>query len=69
MHIYKHVMVIALLLGVVLSSAAYADVAAKSCNIVFAKKVNAESAKKFLKDTQSMRDDLIVKLTSVTETV
>jgi len=52
---------IALLLGGVLSSAAYADVAVKSCSIVFAKKVNAESAKKFLKDTQSMRDDLMVK--------
>lgn len=58
----KHVIAgIALLLGGVLSSAAYADVAVKSCSIVFANMVNTESAKKFLKDTQGIRDDLIVK--------
>lgn len=52
---------VALLLGGLLSSVVYAEGAVKSCSIVFAEKVNAEAAKKFLKETQSIRDDLMVK--------
>lgn len=52
---------IALLLGALYSSTVYAEGPVKSCSIVFAEKVNTEAAKKFLKETQSIRDELIVK--------
>jgi hypothetical protein len=52
---------VVLLLGVLFNSAVNAEEPAKNCSIVFAEKVNAEAAKKFLKETQSIRDDLIVK--------
>ena len=52
---------VGLLLAVFLSSGAYATEALKSCSIVFAEKVNTEAARKFLKDTHSMRDELMVK--------
>lgn len=52
---------VALLLGALYSSIVYAEGPVKSCSIVFAEKVNTEAAKKFLKETQNIRDDLIVK--------